>query len=37
MKAASVADVKAKLSAYVNASQRGPAVITGNGKAMEDR
>jgi prevent-host-death family protein len=34
MKIASVADVKAKLSAYVKASERGPVVITRNGKAV---
>jgi prevent-host-death family protein len=34
MKVASVADVKAKLSAYVKASERGPVVITRNGKAV---
>jgi prevent-host-death family protein len=34
MKIASVADVKAKLSAYVKASDRGPVVITRNGKAV---
>jgi prevent-host-death family protein len=34
MKVASVADVKAKLSAYVKASDEGPVVITRNGKAV---
>ena len=34
MKTASVADVKAKLSAYMKASARGPVVITKNGKAV---
>ncbi|HUB25637.1 MAG TPA: type II toxin-antitoxin system Phd/YefM family antitoxin [Tepidisphaeraceae bacterium] len=34
MKIASVADVKAKLSAYVKASDSGPVVITRNGKAV---
>jgi prevent-host-death family protein len=34
MKIASVADVKAKLSAYVKASELGPVVITRNGKAV---
>jgi prevent-host-death family protein len=34
MKIASVADVKARLSAYVKASERGPVVITRNGKAV---
>lgn len=34
MKIASVADVKAKLSAYVKASERGPVLITRNGKAV---
>jgi prevent-host-death family protein len=34
MRIASVADVKAKLSAYVKASERGPVVITRNGKAV---
>lgn len=33
MKIASVADVKARLSAYLKASQEGPVVITRNGKA----
>jgi prevent-host-death family protein len=34
MKIASVADVKAKFSAYVKASDLGPVVITRNGKAV---
>lgn len=34
MKIASVADVKAKLSAYVKASGDSPVVITRNGKAV---
>src|SRR5437870_5140986 len=33
MKIASVADVKARLSAYLKESQKGPVVITRNGKA----
>ena len=33
MKIASVADLKARLSAYLKASQQGPVVITRNGKA----
>ena len=32
MKIASVADVKARLSAYIRASKDGPVVITRNGK-----
>ncbi len=32
MKIAPVADVKAKLSEYITASQKGPVVITKNGK-----
>jgi prevent-host-death family protein len=42
MKIASVAEVKAKFSAYVKASQEGPVIVTRNGKpiavllAMED-
>ena len=32
MKIASVADVKARLSAYIRASEDGPVVITRNGK-----
>ena len=34
MKIASIADVKAQLSAYVKASQEGPVVVTRNGKAV---
>jgi prevent-host-death family protein len=34
MKIASLADVKAKLSAYVKASGQGPVVITRSGKAV---
>src|SRR5436853_6806156 len=34
MKIASVADVKARLSAYVKESQEGPVIITRNGKAV---
>jgi prevent-host-death family protein len=34
MKIASVADVKAKLSAYLDASAEGPVVVTRNGKAV---
>jgi prevent-host-death family protein len=34
MKVASVADVKAKLSAYLSASREGPVVVTRNGKAV---
>jgi len=34
MKIASIADVKAKFSAYVKASDHGPVVITRNGKAV---
>jgi prevent-host-death family protein len=34
MNIASIADVKAKLSAYVKASTRSPVVITRNGKAV---
>ena len=34
MKVASIADVKARLSAYVKASRRGPIVVTRNGKAV---
>ena len=32
MKIASVADVKARLSAYIRASEEGPVIITRNGK-----
>src|SRR5436189_4341942 len=34
MKIASVADVKARLSAYLKESQAGPVVVTRNGKAI---
>jgi prevent-host-death family protein len=34
MKVASVADVKARLSAYLKASAEGPVVVTRNGKAV---
>jgi prevent-host-death family protein len=34
MKIASVADIKAHLSAYLNESQNGPVVVTRNGKAV---
>ena len=34
MKIASVADVKARLSAYLKESQDGPVVVTRNGKAV---
>ena len=34
MKIASVADVKAKLSAYLKASEEGPVVVTRNGKPV---
>jgi prevent-host-death family protein len=34
MKIASVADVKSRLSAYLKESQRGPVVVTRNGKAV---
>ena len=34
MKIASVADVKARLSAYLKASEEGPVVVTRNGKAV---
>jgi prevent-host-death family protein len=34
MKIASVADVKARLSAYLKASQEGPVIVTRNGKAV---
>ncbi len=34
MKIASVADVKARLSAYLKQSQKGPVIITRNGKAV---
>ena len=34
MKIAPVADVKARLSAYIKESEKGPVVITRNGKAI---
>jgi prevent-host-death family protein len=34
MKIASVADVKARLSAYLNESREGPVIVTRNGKAV---
>src|SRR4051794_26185149 len=34
MKIASVADVKARLSAYLKESQRGPVIVTRNGKPV---
>src|SRR3954447_6853483 len=34
MKIASVADVKARLSAYLKESQNGPVIVTRNGKAV---
>jgi prevent-host-death family protein len=34
MKVASVADIKARLSAYLKASAEGPVVVTRNGKAV---
>jgi prevent-host-death family protein len=34
MKIASVADVKAKLSSYIKASETGPIVVTKNGKPV---
>src|ERR1700694_906830 len=34
MKIASVADVKARLSAYLKQSQEGPVIVTRNGKAV---
>lgn len=34
MKIASVADIKAKLSEYLKESERGPVVVTRNGKAV---
>jgi prevent-host-death family protein len=34
MKIASVADVKSRLSAYLNETQEGPVVVTRNGKAV---
>src|SRR5205823_3619730 len=34
MKIASVADVKARLSAYLKATEQGPVIVTRNGKAV---
>jgi prevent-host-death family protein len=34
MKIASVADVKARLSAYLKETQHGPVIVTRNGKAV---
>ena len=34
MKIASVAEVKARLSAYLRASEEGPVVVTRNGKPV---
>ena len=34
MKIASVAEVKAKLSSYLKASEQGPVVVTRNGRAV---
>ena len=34
MKIASVADIKARLSAYLKESEKGPVVVTRNGKAV---
>jgi prevent-host-death family protein len=34
MKIASVADIKARLSAYLKATAKGPVVVTRNGKAV---
>src|SRR5687767_9394587 len=34
MRIASVADIKARLSAYLKESQEGPVIITRNGKAV---
>jgi prevent-host-death family protein len=34
MKIASVADVKARLSAYLKESEQGPVIVTRNGKAV---
>src|SRR6516225_2826786 len=34
MKIASVANIKARLSAYLKASEEGPVVVTRNGKAV---
>src|SRR5947209_13865654 len=34
MKIASVADIKARLSAYLKESEQGPVIVTRNGKAV---
>ncbi|MDZ4158827.1 MAG: type II toxin-antitoxin system prevent-host-death family antitoxin [Anaerolineaceae bacterium] len=34
MKIASIADVKAKLSGYIKASEKGPIIVTKNGKPV---
>ena len=34
MKIASVADVKARLSAYLKETEQGPVIVTRNGKAV---
>ena len=34
MKIASVADIKARLSAYLKESQKGPVIVTRNGRAV---
>jgi prevent-host-death family protein len=34
MKIASIADIKARLSAYVKESQKGPVIVTRNGKPV---
>src|ERR1700687_2392213 len=34
MKTASVADVKARVSAYLKESEKGPVIVTRNGKAV---
>ena len=34
MKIASVADIKARLSAYLRESEQGPVIVTRNGKAV---
>jgi hypothetical protein len=36
MKIASVADVKARLSAYLEETQEGPVIVTRNGQAAVD-
>jgi prevent-host-death family protein len=36
MKIASVADVKAHLSAYLKESQEGPVIVTRNGSVLSD-